>query len=77
VRLTQAWRWNHDNRNAVAPPAKLGLVRAYRELRREEHQSPADWWRVRTGPRDLTHDIFLPAAILAQVRELALGTYEG
>lgn len=61
--------------------AKLGLVGAYHEVRGEEQgreQVPTLYWRERTknGPTYHIDYIFLPSAMLSQVRELAVGSYE-
>jgi hypothetical protein len=73
------WRINHAN--AVASLAKLGLVSAYHELRGEMQGGesvPTLYWRDRKkdGPRYHIDYIFLKAQMLAQVSELAVGSYE-
>jgi exodeoxyribonuclease III len=72
------WRLNHGN--AVAHLAKLGLVSAYHELRGEEQgreSVPTLYWRDRTidGPTYHIDYVFLPSAMLPNVRELAIGSY--
>jgi len=72
-------RLNHGK--AVAHLAKLGLVSAYHEVHGEEQgreQVPTLYWRDRTknGPTYHIDYVFLPSAMLSQVRELAVGSYE-
>jgi exodeoxyribonuclease III len=73
------WRINHAN--AVAALAKLGLVSAYHELRGETQGGesvPTLYWRDRKkdGPCYHIDYIFLKAQMLAQVSELAVGSYD-
>jgi endonuclease/exonuclease/phosphatase (EEP) superfamily protein YafD len=73
------WRINHAN--AVASLAKLGLVSAYHELRGEMQGGesvPTLYWRDRKkdGPCYHIDYIFLKAQMLAQVSELAVGSYD-
>jgi exodeoxyribonuclease III len=73
------WRLNHGN--AVAHLAKLGLVSAYHELRGEaqgRESVPTLYWRDRTkgGPTYHIDYVFLSSAMLPNVAELAIGSYE-
>jgi exodeoxyribonuclease III len=73
------WRINHGN--AVADLEQLGLASAYHALRGEpqgRESVPTLYWRDRRkgGPTYHIDYVFLPAAWLVHVRELAVGTFE-
>lgn len=74
------WRMNH--RASVDSFAKMGLVSAYHEIRRESHgeeTKPTIYWRDRTrdGPTYHIDYMFLPAHWVGDVDEFSVGSFDG